>query len=175
MKNLKIIVFVVISSCLASLNAFALGHGQTELVPWEKLADFVIEISGWDKKGDIEGVQVEVPTKSLVVQRYVAENGNRRLEIHIFDSAEHMMVLMPVKMMMQDRKAPDGYTEKIMLKDFPGVKIYDHSLKEASVFVLILDRVVLQLFGHNFAEEEVSDLEGIAEKHDLQGIASLVK
>jgi hypothetical protein len=174
MKNYKIAVVFVLSFCFASWIGLPSCHGSTELVPWERLADFIIEISGWNKQGDIEGVQVDVPPKSLVVQRYVAESGNKSLEIHIFDSAEDMMVLMPIKMMMQDRKAPDAYTEKITLDGFPGVKIYDNSRKEAGLIVLILDRFVMQMFGHNFAEEEVSELEEIAKNHDIEGISNLV-
>lgn len=176
MRNLKRALVLVMFFCLvSSCTLFALGHRQIELVPWEKLADFIIEISGWTKKGDLEGFQVEVPTKSEVVQGYVSDTGKRSLEIHIFDSGESMIILMPIKMMLHNRKDSEGYAEKITIDGFPGVKIYDYSRKEAGLIVLILDRFVLQMFGHDFTETQVSELVIAAEQHDLSKIANLGK
>lgn len=65
------------------------------------------------------------------------------------------------------------FAEKITISGFPGVKTYDGSKKEAGFIVLILDRFVLQMFGYNFTEAEVSELEEAAKEHDLEGIAEL--
>ncbi len=176
MRNFRrAVVLIMFLSLACSWTVLALGQGPTELVPWEKLAEFIEEISGWTKKGDLEGYRMEVPEKTEAWQRYVSEAGKRSLEIHIFDSAESMIVLMPVKMMMHNYKDSQGYTEKITINGFPGVKTYDYSKKEAGLIVLILDRFVLQMFGHNFTEAEVSELEEAAKIHDLEGIAKLGK
>jgi hypothetical protein len=162
--------------CLASSGTLlSLGHQPIELIPWEKLVDFIVEISGWTKKGDLEGSQVEAPPKSQVIQGYVSTDGNRSLEIHIFDSAKSMIVLMPIKMMMRDGKTPQGFTEKITIHGFPGVKTYDYTQKKAGLIVLILDRFVLQMYGHNFTEAEGSELVEVAENHDLNRMAELAK
>ena len=160
--------------CLAfSWTLLALGQQPIELVPWEKLADFIEELVDWTKKGDLEGIHVPVPAKSEVWQGYVAKTGQRSLEINIMDSAKSMINLIPIKGMMHNRQGADGYVEKITLKGFPGAKIYDTSQKEAGLIVLIQDRFVLQMFGHNFTAAEVPDLVEAAKKHNLEGIAEL--
>jgi hypothetical protein len=176
MRNFRRSIVLVMFFCLvSSWTPFSLGQGSIELVAWEKLADFIVDIPGWDKKGDLEGFKVEVPPKSEAWQGFVSKTGKRSLEIHIFDSAESMMILMPIKMMMNDSKTSQGYTEKITIHGFPGAKIYDNLKKEAGLIVLILDRFVLQMFGHYFTEEQVSELVKVAENHDLKGIAELGK
>ena len=60
-------------------------HQPIELVAWEKLADFIVDILGWDKKGDIERIKGEVPPKSEVWQRYVSKDGKKSLEVNIFE------------------------------------------------------------------------------------------
>ena len=162
--------------CLVfSWNGSALKKEPIELVAWEKLADFIVEPTGWTKQGELEGIQMDVPTKSEVQQSYVSMTGERSLEIHIFDSDESMIILMPIKMMMHNRDDSEGYAETIEVEGFPGVKLYDYNTKEAGLILLILDRFVLQMFGHQFTKDEVSDLEEIAEKHDLAGISELGK
>ena len=174
MRSLSRTIILMLLFCLVcSWNLFALDIGQNELAPWEKLAEFVQDIPGWAKKGDLEGIKVEVPAKSEVWQRYVSNTGGRSLEIHIVDSAKEMMILMPLKMMMNDSKTEEGFTEKITIGDFPGVKIYDYAQKKAGLIVLILDRFVFQMFGDNFTEAQVSELVNIAEQHDLKGISKL--
>ncbi len=176
MRNLKRALVLTMFICLiSSCTLFALGQESIELVPWEKLADFIIEISGWVKKGILEGIKVEVPTKSEVWQGYVSETGKRSLEINILDSAESMIILMPIKMMMRNGKTDQGYSEKITINGFPGVKTYDYLNKEAVLIVLILDRFALQMFGKNFTAEEVPELEAIAELHNLNEMVNLVK
>jgi hypothetical protein len=162
--------------CLASPWAFfLLGNEPAELIPWGELAGFIIEISGWGKKGDPEGFQVEVPAKSEAMQNFVSEIGNRSLEIHIFDSAEEMIVLMPIKMMMHNNDDSQAYAETITMDGFPGVKTYDYAKKQAGLIVLILDRFVVQMFGNNFGKEEMDDLVDIVNNYDLEGIAKLKK
>ena len=139
------------------------------------VADFIQDILGWIKKGDLEGIKVEVPAKSEVWQKFVSKDGNRSLEIHIMDSAKDMINLMPHKMMMSDGKTDQGYTEKITVAGYPGAKIYDVAQKKAGLIVLILDRFIFQMFGENFTEAQVSELVGIAEQHDLKGIENLGK
>jgi len=118
---------------------------------------------------------MEVPTKSEVRQGFVSKDGKRSLEIHIFDSAKSMIILMPIKMMMHDHKDSQGYTEKITINGFPGVKIYDSLKKEAGLILLILDRFVLQMYGYNFAETQVPELEKIAKDHNLEEMKKLGK
>ena len=170
----RVVVFTMFF-CLASSGAMlSLSLEPVELVPWETLADFIIDISGWAKDGDLVGNQVPVPTKSQVIQPYASENGNRTLEVHIFDSDESMIVLMPVKMMMMhNRKDSEVFAETITIQGYPGVKTYDYQQKKADLILLILDRFVLQMFGENFSEAEVAELEAIAESHDIEGIAEL--
>lgn len=176
MRNFKRVIVFSMFFCLASSQTLlSLGHQPIELVAWEKLANFIVDIPGWDKKGDLVGSKMEAPPKSQVMQGYVSEDGRRSLEIHIFDSAKSMMILMPIRMMMNDSKTAQGYTEKITISGFPGAKIYDNMKKKAGLIVLILDRFVLQMFGENFTEEEVSELVKIAERHDLKGISELAK
>ena len=176
MKNFKRAIVFLIFFCLASSWALlALGQEPIKPVAWEKLADFIIEMSVWTKKVDLEGIHVPVPAKSEVWQGYVAKTGQRSLEINIMDSAKSMINLIPIKGMMHNRKGADGYVEKITIKDFPGAKIYDNSQKEAGLIVLILDRFVLQLFGSNFTAEEVSELIEIVKKFDFLGISYLGK
>jgi hypothetical protein len=158
-----------------SWNSFAFDIGETQPVPWEKLAKFIQDISGWIKKGTLEGIKVEVPAKSEVWQKYASKTGNRSLDIQIMDSAKDMINLMPHKMMMNNSKTDQGYTEKITVAGFPAAKIYDVAQKKAGLIVLILDRFIFQLFGENFTEAQVSDLVGIAEQHDLKGFKDLVK
>ena len=74
-----------------------------------------------------------------------------------------------------DGKTSQGYTETLTIKGFPAAKIYDSSNNEAGLIVLILDRFVVQMFGHNFADSEVPELVEIAESHNLEGIAELGK
>jgi hypothetical protein len=88
------------------------------------------------------------------------------------DSAKSLIVLTPIKMMMHTHKHSQGYAEKITIRGFPGVKTYDYSNKKAGLIVLILGRFVLQMFGDNFTEAEVSELVKLAEEHDLEGIAN---
>jgi hypothetical protein len=107
---------------------------------------------------------VPVPAKSDLWRPYVSEDGKRSLEINIMDSTESMINLIPIKGMMHTRKGPDGYAEKITVNDFPGVKTYEYASKEAGLIVLIIDRFVLQMFGHNFSEAEVPELVEAAEK-----------
>ena len=174
MRNFRRAIVLMTFFCLAySWTLLALGQEPIKLVPWEKLADFIIEMSGWIKKGDLEGSQTEVPTKSQVMQRFVSKTGKGSLEIHIMDSAKSLIILMPIKMMMHNRKTSQEYAEKITINGFPGVKTYDYLKKEAGLIVLILDRFVLQMFGHNFTEAEVSVLEEAAKNHNLEEIAKL--
>lgn len=176
MKNFRRAIVLIVFFFLAlSWASFALGKDEVEPIPWEKLADFIQEILGWSKKGDLEGIKTEVPAKSEVWQRYVSKDGKRSLEIQIMDSAKSMIVLMPIKMMMNNSKTDQGYTEKITIAGFPGAKIYDYSQKKAGLIVLILDRFVFQMFGENFAETEVSGLVGVAEEHDLEEMSKLGK
>jgi len=176
MRNFRRAIVLMMFFCLASSGTFlALAQEPIKLVPWEKLADFIIEILDWDKKGDREGFQMEVPTKSEVRQGFVSKDGKRSLEIHIFDSAKSMIILMPIKMMMHDHKDSQGYTEKITINGFPGVKIYDSLKKEAGLILLILDRFVLQMYGYNFAETQVPELEKIAKDHNLEEMKKLGK
>ena len=176
MRNFKRAIVLMMFFCLASSGTlFALGQEPIKLVPWEKLADFIIEISGWPKKDDIEGHQMEVPTKSEVWQGYVSKTGKRSLDINILDSAESLIILMPIKMMMNSSKTDQGYTEKITIAGFPGAKIYDYSQKKAGLIVLILDRFVFQMFGENFTVAQVSELVEIAKQHALAKIAELAK
>ncbi len=176
MRNIRksVVILLFIGVALA-WTQHVLSKEPIELVPWEKLADFIIEIPGWDKKGELEGVEVDVPSKSEVWQTYVSETGSKSLEINIFDSDKEMITLMPIKMMMNNSKTSDGYTEKITIAGFPGAKIYDVAQKKAGLIVLILDRFVLQMFGSNFAESEVEDLVEAAKQHDLEGIGNLGK
>lgn len=176
MKNFrKAVVFVMFFCLTSSWTLFALGQEPVELVPWKKLAEFIEEISGWTKKGDLEGYRMEVPTKTEAWQGFVSTTGKRSLEIHIIDSAKSMIVLMPIKMMMHSHKDSQGFTEKITINGFPGMKTYDFSKKEAGLTVLILDRFVLQMFGHHFTEAEVSELEEVAKNQNIEGIVNLVK
>ena len=102
MRNLRRVVVLMMFFCLvSSWTLFALSHGSIELVAWEKLADFIIDIPGWDKKGDLEGIKVEVPPKSEVWQGYVSKDGKRSLEVHIFDSAKSMIHLMDLDLYPQ--------------------------------------------------------------------------
>jgi len=176
MRNFRRAIVLVMFFCLVFSGTFlALGQEPIKLVPWEKLADFIIEILGWDKKGDREGFQMEVPPKSEVWQGFISKDGKRTLEIHIFDSAKSMIILMPIKMMMHDHKDSQGYTEKITINGFPGVKIYDSLKKEAGLILLILDRFVLQMYGYNFTEAQVSELEAIAKEHNIEELANQAK
>jgi hypothetical protein len=176
MKNFRKAVVLMMFFCLASSwTLFALGQGSIQLVPWKKLAEFIEDISGWTKKGDIEGYRMEVPPKTEAWQGFVSDTGKRSLEIHIIDSAESMIVLMPIKMMMHNHKDSQGFTEKITINGFPGMKTYDFSKKEAGLTVLILDRFVLQMFGYHFTEAQVTELEEVAKKQNLDEIANLGK
>ena len=76
---------------------------------------------------------------------------------------------------MNNSKTDQGFTEKITIAGFPGVKIYDYSQKKAGLIVLILDRFVFQMFGENFTVAQVSELVEIAKQHALAKIAELAK
>ena len=138
MKNFKRAIIFMIFFCLASSWTF-LAQGQEPIKPvaCEKLADFIIVPSGFNKKDDYECIQQPVPAKSDVWQPCVSNDGKRSLEINIMDSAKSMINLIPIKGMMHNRKGADGYAEKITINDFPGVKTYDYSSKEAGLIVLI--------------------------------------
>lgn len=103
MNNKKGLVAMVLFLIFSGI-LFSLGHQPIELIAWEKLADFIVDIPGWDKKGDLEGIKVEVLPKSEIWQGYVSKDGKRNLEIHFFDSAKSIMILMLIKMMMNDSK-----------------------------------------------------------------------
>lgn len=169
----RLIIVLLFFGLVCSGPHLVLSKEPIELIPWKQLANFIIDITGWTKQGDLEGVTVPLPSKSEVWQRYVSETGNKSLEIHIFDSDKEMITLMPIQMMMNNSKTADGYTEKTTISGFPASKIYDYHQKKAGLIVLILDRFVLQMFGENFDEEDVSQLVTIAEQHDLSGIAKL--
>ena len=53
------------------------------------------------------------------------------------------------------------------------MKTYDNFKKAAGLVVLILDRFVVQMFGHNFEEAEVDVLEKIVQEFNLKKIAKL--
>ncbi len=179
MRNFRRAVVLMMFFCLASSwTLLALGQEPIELVPWEKLADFFIEISGWVKKGDLEGSQMQMGpvTVSQATQSFVSKTGKRSLEIHIMDTAESPMVLAPFQpMMMANIKTSQEYMEKITIQGFPGVKTYNYSKKQADLMLIILNRFLFQMHGHNFTEKQVSELEATAKKHNLEGIAKLGK
>ncbi len=174
MKNFKIAIVFMIFFCLASSWTF-LAQGQESIKPvaCEKLADFLTDPPGFNKNGDLECIQVPVPAKSEVWQAYVSKTGKSSLEINIMDSTKSMINLIPIKGMMHNRKDSQGYSEKITIDDFPGVKTYDSSQKEAGLIVLIKGRFVVQMFGHNFTAEEVPELVEAAKNHNLKKIAEL--
>ena len=161
--------------CLASSwSVLAPGQEQIDPLDWQQLADFFIDIIGWNKSGDASGsnMSMGIVTVGRAMQEYTS--GERSLVIHIIDSAESSVILMPMKMlMMNNMKTSQEYIEKITINGFPGMKTYNYSRKKAGLIVLILDRFVLQMDGDNFAEVEVSELEEAAKKHDLEGIAKL--
>lgn len=179
MRNFRRAVVLMMFFCLASSwSILALDQKPVELVAWEKLADFIIEISGWIKKGDLEGSQIVMGnvTVSQVLQHFVSENGKGSLEIHIMDTAESLLVLAPFQMMMRANiRTSQEYIEKITINDFPGIKTYNYSKKEAGLLLLILNRFLFQMHGHNFTEKQASELVAIAKKHDIKGIVKLVK
>ena len=160
--------------CLVSSWTF-LAQGQEPIKPvaCEKLAGFLTDPPGFNKNGDLECIQVPVPAKSEVWQSYVSKTGKRSLEINIMDSAKSMINLIPIKGMMHNRKDSQGYAEKITINDFPGVKTYDSSSKEAGLIVLIKGRFVLQMFGHNFTAAQAPELVEAAKKHNLKEMAGL--
>jgi hypothetical protein len=174
MKNFKRAIVFMFFFCLASSWTF-LAQCQEPIKPvaCEKLADFIIDPSGFNKNGDLECNQVPVPAKNEVWQPYVSEAGKRSLEINIMDSAKSMINLIPIKGMIHNRKDSQGYAEKITINDFPGVKTYDYSLKEAGLIVLIKGRFVLQMFGHNFTAAELPELVEAAKKYNLKKMAEL--
>jgi hypothetical protein len=174
MKNFKRAIVFMIFFCLASAWTF-LAQGQESIKPvaCEKLAGFLTDPPGFNKDGDLECIQVPVPAKSEVWQAYVSGTGKRSLEINIMDSAKSMINLIPIKGMMHNRKDSQGYAQTITINDFPAVKTYDNSSKEAGLIVLIKDRFVLQMFGHNFTAAEVPGLVEAAKKHNLEKIAEL--
>ena len=165
MKNFKRAIVFMIFFCLASSWTF-LAQGQEPVKPvtCEKLADAKKDPTGFKKKGPHDCKQWPAPAKTDLWQPYVSEDGKRSLEINIMDSAKSMINLIPIKGMMHNRKGSDGYSEKITINDFPGVKTYEYSSKEAVLIVLIKGRFVLQMFGHNFTAAEVSELVEAAEK-----------
>ena len=174
MKNFRRSIVLMIFFCLAfSWTILALGQEPIETVDWKILADFFIEIFGWIKSGDANGGNISMDvTVSKATQEYTS--GERSLIIEITDSAESMLFLMPIKMqMMNNMKTSQEYAEKITCNGFPGLKIYDYPKKKAGLIVLILDRFVVQMYGDNFEEEDVSELVEAAENHDLEGIANL--
>jgi len=146
-------------------NIFVHGQDKIESVDWKKLADFFIEITGWDKKGDASGSNMSMGMETIgrALQEYTS--GGRNLSIHIIDSAKSMMVLPGIKVvMMNNMKTSQEYIEKITINGFPGVKTYNYSRKKAGLIVLILDRFIIQMDGDEFEEKQVSELEDAAKK-----------
>lgn len=164
MKNFKRSIVFTIFFCLASSWTF-LAQGQEPIKPvaCEKLADVIVDPPGY-KEDNNNCSQVPIPAKTDLWRPYVSEDGKRSLEINIMDSTKSMINLIPIKGMMHNRKDPDGYAEKITINDFPGVKTYEYSSKEAGLIVLVKGRFVLQMFGHNYTAAEVPELVEAAKK-----------
>ena len=176
MTNLKkTLVLMMFFSLASSWTILAVGQEPSETIDWKKLADYFIDISGWEKNGEAQGGNMSMDvTVGKATQEY--KSGKRSLVIEITDSAKSMIFLMPIKMqMMNNIKTSQEYAEKIKFSDFPGMKIYDYPKKTAGLIILILDRFVVQMYGDNFAEEDVSELVETAKKLDLEGIAKLGK
>lgn len=176
MRKFKSLGIIMLIFSLASSGLLiAAGQDQIELVPWKKLADFFIEITGWEKNGEMEGAQLDMSSmsKSHVVQPFVEEKGDRRLEVVITDTAKSSVHLMPYQILLkQDTRTAQEYTKTTTVKDFPAVKMYNFATKEADLVVLIAERYLFELHGHLFSEEQAGELEEIAALHDLEGIAT---
>ena len=177
MRNFRrVIVLMIFFFLVFPHNIFVQGQDKIESVDWEKLADFFIEITGWDKKGDASGsdMSMGMETVGRALQEY--SSGKRSLSIHIIDTAKSLMVLPGIKIVMKNNmKTSQEYVETITINGFPAVKTYNYSRKKAGLIVLILDRFVIQMDGDEFEEKQVSELEDAAKKQDLEGIAKLGK
>jgi len=172
--NLKKAFVLVLLFCFcASLSVTA--NDEKEPINWRRFKPFCPTIQGWNKTGDFKGAtMLSTINMSQGSQDYVA--GKKKLTILFVDSVGDLMILAPIKSMLDlEVDTSTHYQKKITVEGYPGVVIYDFTNKTAEIIVLIASRIYIQISGKNIEEQAVDGLKAILELIDIAGIAELEK
>lgn len=171
--NLKKVFVLVMLFCFsASLSVMA--GDEKEPVNLRKLEPFCPDIPKWKKVGNFKGATLPLPKMTQGSQDYVA--GNKKLTIIFVDSVGDLMILAPIKSMLDmEIDTSTHYQKKFTAEGNPGVVVYDFTNKAAEIIVLIASRIYIQISGKNIEEKEVDSLKAILNFIDIAGIAKLAK
>ncbi|MCP2606581.1 hypothetical protein NLC27_03390, partial [Candidatus Aminicenantes bacterium AC-708-I09] len=156
------------------INLFAQPQKPVEPVNWRKLINFLIDIPGWQAKGEPKGSTVSMGNFKIsqVERSYVL--GEKDLEIKIIDGSYIPMVYASFKMMTSfEIDSSEEYVKKITVKGFPGVEKYEYGSEEAMIIILVKDRFLVNLTEDNV--KDTSELKKIANLLDLKKLAELAK
>jgi hypothetical protein len=143
-------------------------------VNWRKLSPFLIDLKGWEARGEIDGSTVNTGTfKMSQVERDYVRNG-QKLEIQIIDGGYVPMVYAGFKAMSQfEIDTSDEYVKKTKIKGFIAIENYHFKRKKATIMILVADRFMVQLEAREM--KDTSELKAIAQLLDLKALAALAK
>jgi hypothetical protein len=173
MRIKQVFILVIIFGLIFTINVLSQEKKKVEPVNWSELKPFLVDISGFEKKGESEENNPPSNKFSRVKQDYVAEGDEAihlTLSISDFGFPSNAIELSK-SMWAMEIDTPEKYYKQITIKDYPGVEGYRYSNKEARVVVLIEDRFLVRLEGFNF--EGTSDFKNIIQKMDFKSFTNL--
>jgi len=166
----------VLTIILAFLFPFFLAANTNDIVPQQKLKDFLPEtLGGMPKYGEIEGKTQETEDGkklSMVTQNYAS--GDQSGSIIIVTSnvivPKFEMLNMTINVQVDD---DEQYWNLTTVKGFKVFEQYYKKTRKAKIFVLYNDGNAVEISMSN--TENTKPLIQCAESMDLEGLASLIK
>lgn len=174
MKRKILILFLSSFFLISVINSFAQPQKPVEPVSWRKLINFLIDIPGWQAKGEPKGSTISMGNFKISQVERSYESSEKNLEIRIIDGGYIPMAYANFKMMANfEIDSSEEYVKKITIKGFPGVEKYEYGNKEAMIIILVKDRFLVNLTEDNV--KDTSELKKIANLLDLNKLAELAK
>jgi len=143
-----------------------------EPVSFQTLQTALPEVSGWE----MDKPKGEKMTSPMPFSKTETDyrNGEQRIDMSITDTALSAMFLIPLRMAVASgfsRETSDGYEKATTVGGQPAVEKWNADSKRGELNVLVNDRFVVEIVGHNLAG--IKTLQDFASKTDFGKIASL--
>lgn len=150
----------------AALGAKTADGKLIEPMTFQALETALPDVSGWEK-GKPEGERMTSPIPFSKTEADYTK-GEEQVQVSITDTAAAAMMLMPVRMMVASgysRETSNGYEKAVSVNGMPGVEKWSSANKDGELTVLVGDRFIVQLDGHNVSG--VKTLHDFAAKTDF--------
>jgi uncharacterized protein YqcC (DUF446 family) len=143
-----------------------------EPIAFQSLQTALPEVSGWE----MDKPKGEKMTSPMPFSKTETDyrNGDQRIDMSITDTALSAMFLIPLRMAVASgfsRETSDGYEKATTVGGQPAVEKWNAGSKRGELNVLVNDRFVVEIVGHNVAG--IKTLHDFAAKTDFAKLASL--